>query len=145
MGGSKNARVFLDTNVILSGLHSPQGPPGVILDRSVSGGIDMLISRQVLDETIRVVREKLPHALPALRRFLEHDPPEICPGAGPARAAAWAGLLDAEDAAILAAAEAAKPDYFVTGDRHFLDNPAIASRSGLAIVSPAGLLEALDG
>ena len=52
-------------------------------------------------------------------------------------------MLDFTDATILAAAIAAQPDYFVTGDKRFLA-PAIAERSGLRIVTPAQAVERLD-
>ena len=144
MEEGKGIRIFLDTNVILSGLYSPLGPPGAILELFIRGELEVVISRQVLDETIRVVKEKLPGALPALREFLEHNPPEICPSAGPAETARWAKVLHPEDAAILAAAIPTKPGYFVTGDGHFLDNPALAREANLLIVSPAGLMDVLD-
>ena len=54
----------------------------------------------------------------------------------------WSGLLDIGDAAILASAVAAQPDYFVTGDRHFIRNPEIVKKAGLQIVTPARFVEA---
>jgi len=47
------------------------------------------------------------------------------------------------DAAILAAAMGAQPDYFVTGDKHFTGNPGIAEEAGLHIVTPARFLRLL--
>jgi len=48
------------------------------------------------------------------------------------------------DAAILAAAAAAQPDYFVTGDADFLENSGIRRETGLRIVWPAQFLNLLE-
>ena len=135
-------RIFLDSNVIFSGLYSSRGAPAVILERFIEGRLMMVVSQQVLDEVIRTIKEKIPEALPALRRLLVNAPPEVRKDPTPDEAKRWSGLLDIGDAAILAAAVSAKPDYFVTGDRHFTENPEIAERAGLEIVTPAQFVKA---
>lgn len=137
-------RVFLDSNVIFSGLYSSHGEPGVILERFIEGRLAVVISQQVLEEVVRTVNEKLPEALPALHRLLVGAPPEIVSDPVPQEVAGYADVLSLGDAAILAAAIAAQPDYLVTGDKHFLDSPAIAEWSGLRIVAPAELLRLLE-
>jgi putative PIN family toxin of toxin-antitoxin system len=137
-------RVFLDTNVIFSGLYSPGGAPGIILKYFAAGRIGVVVSRQVLEEVVRTIKEKLPEALPALKRFLVNAPPEVWADPSIESIQHWSKEIHPADAAILAAAIAAKPDYFVTGDSHFLDNQAIRSRSGLNIVSPAQFLKLLE-
>ncbi len=112
MEENKVMRVFLDGNVVFSGLYSSQGPSGLIVQRQVEGSLAAIISRQVLHEVVRTVTERLPRALPALKTFLESAPPEICADARPAEAARWIEFLHAEEAAILAAAVGARPDYF---------------------------------
>jgi len=136
-------RVFLDSNVIFSGIYSSRGAPGIILERFIEGRLRVVISQQVLDEVIQTIKEKLPKALPALRRLLVNMPLEICKDPAPEEVKRWAGLLDAGDAAILAAAVAAQPDYFVTGDRRFLENPNIAEKAKLQIVTPAQFMESM--
>ena len=135
-------RVFLDSNVIFSGLYSSRGAPGIILERFIEGKLMVVVSQQVLDEVIRTIKEKLHEALPALRKLLLNTPPEIRKDPTPEEITRWSGLLDAGDAAILAAAVAAQPDYFVTGDRHFTENPVIAEKADLRIVTPAQFIEA---
>jgi len=137
-------RVFLDSNVIFSGLYSPRGAPGAILEHFIRGNISVVISQQVLEEVIRTLKEKLPEALPALKRLLVSSPPEI--GAAPTmeEVKRRAKKLHLADAAILAAAVAAQPDYFITGDKHVIGNPDIAEESGLHIVTPAQFLRFLE-
>jgi hypothetical protein len=134
-------RVFLDSNVIFSGLYSPDGAPGVILGHFIKGNLRVVVSQQVLEEVIRTIKEKLPDALPALRILLVNMPPEVVVDPKRPDIERWAKYLQMGDAAILAAAISAQPDYFVTGDRHFLDNQEIAENTGLKIVTPAQFLE----
>jgi predicted nucleic acid-binding protein len=72
-------RVFLDSNVIFSGLYSAEGAPGIILERLIEGELKGVISQQVLDEVVRAIKLKLPEALPALRKLLMSLPLEIRP------------------------------------------------------------------
>jgi len=134
-------RVFLDSNVIFSGLYSSSGAPGAILEHFVEGRLEVVISQQVLEEVVRTVKEKLPEVLPTLRRLLTSAPPEVRKNPPPEEVTRWAGLMNTEDAAILAAAAAAQPAYLITGDKHFLGSPGISQKSGLHIVSPAQFLE----
>ena len=136
-------RIFLDSNVIFSGIYSSRGAPAVILERFIEGRIMVIVSQQVMDEVIRTIKEKLPEGLPALRKLLVNAPPEIRKAPTLEEIKRWSGLLDMGDAAILAAAVTAQPDYFVTGDRHFIDNPKIAEKAGLQIVTPAQFIEGL--
>jgi putative PIN family toxin of toxin-antitoxin system len=137
-------RVFLDTNVIFSGLYSSRSAPGAILEHFVKGRISVVISQQVLEEVIRVIKEKLPEALPTLKRLLVNAPPEIEADPSPEAVRQWTKVIPPADAAILAAAIAAKPDYFITGDNHFLENHIIIEKSGLNITSPAQFIKLLQ-
>ncbi|HSW58704.1 MAG TPA: putative toxin-antitoxin system toxin component, PIN family [Dehalococcoidales bacterium] len=137
-------RVFLDTNVIFSGLYSPQGAHGVILKYFIEGREGIVVCRQVLEEVIRTLKEKMPEALPVIKRLLVNAPPEV--GADPSLEAikSWAKEVHIADAAILAAAIAAKPDYFISGDNHFLENPVIKEKSGLNILTPGQFVNLLE-
>ena len=86
-------RIFLDTNVIFSGLYSPSGAPGKILEGFVKGKINVLISHQVLEELVRVMTIKLPEGLPALKVLLTNVPPEIIPDPPIEESGQWKGYL----------------------------------------------------
>ncbi|MBI2303703.1 MAG: putative toxin-antitoxin system toxin component, PIN family [Chloroflexi bacterium] len=143
MRPSPKLRVFLDSNVILSGLHSSAGAPGIILERFIEGELMVVISQQVLEEVVRTINEKLPGALPTLKRLLVSIIPEIVKDPSPQEVTPWAEIIHPDDAGILTAAVAAQPDYLITGDKHFFENPSIAGKSGLHIVTPAQFLECL--
>ena len=137
-------RVFLDSNVIFSGLYSSQGAPGTILEHFIRGKISVVISQQVLEEVIRTIKEKVPTAIPALKRLLLNVPPEIVADPETEEIEHWTKKLSIGDAAILAAVIATKPNYFVTGDNHFIENPDLAKVAELKIVTPAQFLKLLE-
>jgi len=144
MAPSHRPRVFLDSNVIFSGLYSPEGAPGIILEHFVKGSVRVVVSQQVLEEVVRTVRAKLPDALPTLKRLLVSIPPEVMADPGREEIERWMKKLPLGDAAILAAAIGAQPDYFITGDKHLTQSPAIGDEAGLRIVIPAHFLELLE-
>lgn len=137
-------RVFLDTNIIFSGMYSAEKAPGIILDKFVRGDISVVICRQVLDEVVRTVKLKLPEAVPFLTGFLVNSQLEIVVDPEPEDLKNWSRFLSRADAIILAAAINAEPDYFITGDNHFLKNPALKDIENLKIVSPAGFIEVME-
>lgn len=143
MAEKPKIRVFLDSNAIFSGLRSGEGPPGTILERAAEGKFRMVISRQVLDEVVRTIAEKLPDALPYLWIFLTNIPIEVCRDPEPQDIEAWVEITGLEDAPIAAAAEAAEVNFLVSGDGHFLRAKAAAERKGLRVVSPSDFLEAI--
>ena len=137
--GSK-PRVFLDTNVIFSGLYSSKGAPGKILELFIKGQIEVVVSQQVLDEVVRTVKDKLPEALPALNTLLVNNPPEVVPAPEIEYIKQWPGVLSLADAAILAAAVASGTHIFITGDRHFFKSTLLLG-TGVIIIKPATFLE----
>lgn len=108
-------RVVLDSNVLLSALISPHGPPDAIYRAWRAARFELVTSREQLDELRRASR------YPKLKAVLQPN----CVGtminnlqratvlerlpAGPETA-------DPYDAFLLAMAVASDPDYLVTGD-----------------------------
>jgi putative PIN family toxin of toxin-antitoxin system len=146
MAPASKPRVFLDANIIFSGLYSPRGAPGVILEHYVNSRITAVISQQVLEEVIRTIRKKNPAALSLLKTLLTNVPPEIVADPPVEALKQWTPMLDIGDAAVLAAAVLSEPDYFITGDNDFLRNRVLIKKAGLRILTPAELLKQLaDG
>ena len=129
-------RVVLDTNVLVSGLAYPGSVPGRIVSVWRQGGLDVVLSRYILDEVGRV--------LPRLTR--------ICLSSGEIRdlvdsfmfladivepdGGEDASLRDAADQQVLGTLRASKPDYLITGDKDLL---ALAEK--YPIVTPAAFWE----
>lgn len=136
-------RAFLDSNVFFSGLYSREGAPGRILEAAADGRFSPIVSRQVLDELVRVIGQKLPEALPLLREYLENLSLEVCADPSPAEVEKWVNVVGGYDAPIAAAAREAEADFLVSGDSHFLKAVDRARARGLLIVSPADFLHAI--
>jgi putative PIN family toxin of toxin-antitoxin system len=137
-------RGFLDTNVIFSGIYSNRGAPGVILKYFIKGEIRAVISPQVLDEVIVTLIKKFPGGIPYLKALLLNTPPEITSYPGQDQINYWKKELSVGDSAVLAAAIQASPDYFVTGDKHFLKNPGLAKEAGLKVITPTELKKIIE-
>lgn len=46
----------VDTNVLISGMLNPNGPPGRIVDQLRTGQLQLVIDDRILDEYVRVLR-----------------------------------------------------------------------------------------
>ncbi len=136
-------KIFLDSNVFISGLYSEKGGPGIILDHFIEGKIGIIISQKVLNEVIEVLSEKLQKMIPFLQEFLLSYPPEIIKDAKPENIKKWSGLVNEDDAMILESAMSCQPYYFITGDKHFFNSPLIEKRSGLKILRPESFIDIL--
>jgi putative PIN family toxin of toxin-antitoxin system len=131
-------RIVLDTNVLVSGLWSPFGPPGNIVGRVAAGTLKLLLDERIFGEYREVLArgrfgfdpglvESILLQIEAAGEFVLAQPlPERLP--------------DPKDAPFLEVAFEARADFLVTGNlRHF---PA-RLRLGVAVVSPRDFLEAL--
>lgn len=125
-------RVVLDTNVLVSGLAYPGSVPGRIVTAWRQGGLEVVLSRYILDELVRV--------LPRLPR-VRMTPNEIRDLADSFMFLADVvepdgeqdeKLRDPADQPVLLTLVAAKADYLITGDKDLL---ALANR--YPIVTPA--------
>lgn len=124
-------RVVLDTNVLVSGLAYPASVPGRILSAWQQGGLEVVLSRYILDEMARV--------LPRLRRVaMSADEirdladsflflAEVVEPSG----AIDEALRDKADGPVLGTLLAGRADYLITGDKDLL---ALAGR--YSIVTP---------
>ena len=141
------ADLFLDSSALFAGVASATGAARVLLELAECGLVTITVSEQVIAETERALARKVPVALPAYRQALR------AVGLRVQRDPSLANVLVCQDmiahladAPILAAAREAKVDYLVTlNRRHFLDDPAVAARSGLRIGTPGDALAWLRG
>lgn len=133
-------RIFLDSNVIFSGIYIKAGPPGKILDMHTDGGIQIVVCRFVLEEVIRNIKVKRSKDIPALYAFLSNAPPAVVVDPGIDEILRWAKCFSYEDAIILAAAIHARVDCFVTGDKHFHSAALKSQKLKLKILTPAAFV-----
>jgi len=135
-------KVFLDSNVILSGLLSDRGAPRLILDvlslrlpvlQGATGKYNIL-------EIERNLARKMPNLVPLYRKYLPLLDLEVVPLPSPETIEAMARQSADKDIPMLASAAACQADYLVTGDKKDF---AKAKKSGeycFQIVSPAEFL-----
>ncbi|MGD0734670.1 MAG: putative toxin-antitoxin system toxin component, PIN family [Terracidiphilus sp.] len=129
-------RVVLDTNVLVAGLAFPLGIPGRIVGAWQRGGLDVVLSRYILEEMVRVLprlpRNSLsPEEIRDLADSFLFLAEVVEPGGDVDEA-----LRDKADGPVLGTLLAAKADYLITGDKDLL---ALAGR--YSIVTPAAFWE----
>jgi putative PIN family toxin of toxin-antitoxin system len=125
-------RVVLDTNVLVSGLAYPGSVPGRIIAAWRQGGLEVVLSRYILDELARVL-PRLPRvrlsaaeirdlsdSFMFLADIVEPEETEV------------PHLRDPADQAVLSTLLAGKARYLITGDKDLL---ALAERH--PIITPA--------
>lgn len=136
-------RIFLDSNVILSGLISVNGAPRLILDLLC---LDLpmlqgLTGRFNLMETERNIAKKMPAALPVFNHYLPRLKLEIIPVPSPQELDVFRGTGEDKDVPVLASATKGRADFFITGDKNLL---ALISRGGVFPVKSFSPAEFLD-
>ena len=114
-------RVFLDTNVLLSGIVFA-GNERELLEAAIDGKLELVLSSDVIDEANEVLKKKFPKQVvlfPLFLRMVKHE--EISKREYKESEKRCAGLIgDKADVPILAAAIVSKVDYLVTGDKGLL-------------------------
>jgi len=139
-------RVFLDASVLFSASYSGRGASREIIRRGIRDELIIVVSRYVLEEVQRNLREKAPRAVGAFQEFVTLVSPEIADDPSPSELKEAASYINLKDAPIVVAAVRAEVEYLVTLDRrHFLQDPKVAERSGLNIVTPDELVAILRG
>jgi putative PIN family toxin of toxin-antitoxin system len=127
MTSSEPVRIILDVNVIVSAIISPGGIPGQILKQIMddNSAIRLICSREILAELANVL------SYPSVKKYFKRNDREIDELLTDFELVAelhgTAGYLseikcrDSDDDKYLILAEAAKPDFLVSGDSDLTD------------------------
>jgi len=119
-----DVRLFLDSNVILSGLMSSKGAPRILLDL-LSIEVPLLkglIGRYNLDEIERNLKVRFPDLLPIYQEYLPRlrlDIVEVPPFES---LEPLLGKMSANDAPVMASARLGRADYLITGNKKDFPN-----------------------
>lgn len=125
-------RAVLDTNVLVSGLAYPASIPGRIVGPWRQGGLDVVLSRYIVDEMARVLPRLSRVQLNASEiRDLADSFMFLADLAEPDMES-YQGLRDPADQQVLGTLVASRADYLITGDKDLL---ALAEK--YPIVTPA--------
>jgi predicted nucleic acid-binding protein len=138
-------RVFLDSNVILSGLICDKGAPRIILD-ILSLGLPFITGvtgRYNLIETERNLKKKVPDVLPTYRYYLPKMNFTIVPLPSTEEVKRYTGRISEKDVPVLVSAIKAKADFLVTGDKKDFEKLKVRGDYPCVIVNPAEFLEAI--
>jgi len=136
-------RIFLDSNVILSGLFFDTGPPRVILDL-LSLNLPMLhavTGRYNIIEIERNLKKKMPTVISVYKEYLPKLNLEIVPMPPIAMIKNLSGNTSDKDVPVLASAFIGKADFLVTGDKKDFAKLRIKGIYLFKIVSPSEFLE----
>lgn len=138
----KKPEIFLDSSALMAGIVSSQGAARVLLLLAEDEKIALLVSEQVIAEVERNIARKMPRALPLVREMILRANVQILRDPRPEEVQLRKNWIShAADVPILVAAAAAKVGFLATlNQRHFLDDPEVAKRSGLRIGTPGNAL-----
>lgn len=134
--------LFFDSSALISGVISVEGGARALLLLAEGGLVTITISDQVVAETERTLARKAVAALPYYRAALRASNVRIVPDPLPDDLAPHQEVIGhSADVPIVRAAMRAEVDYVVTLNRkHFIDDPNVATRSGLRIGTPGDAL-----
>ncbi len=133
-------RIVLDTNVMVSAILSPRSTSAQIIRLVLDGVVNLIISHDILDETLRVIR------YPRLVKLMKKNSVALKEVESvidrlSAIAVVTPGKLtldviqdDPSDNKILACAVEGEVDFIVSGDHHLIE---LKEFQGIPIVIPA--------
>lgn len=133
--------IFIDTNVWFSSFY---GSPNCqkLIGAHVDGKIKAVISRQVLVETVRNIKEKIPHTIPIFEKILIETPPYVIKDPVRVNKKIYK-LVSDEDRVIMGAAISAKVKYFITGNVADFKKKEILSKFKIEILTPKQAVDIL--
>jgi putative PIN family toxin of toxin-antitoxin system len=135
-------RLVLDTNVLISGLLYPGGPPSRLVKAWRAGAFDLVISDFVIDELTRIwthLASRLKASPNDLADFIDTiglRAELLRIDATMLAQASTAGLRDPDDLPVLALLIGSGADYLITGDKDLL-----ALADAYPILAPADFVD----
>lgn len=143
--GKKVVRVFLDSNVILSGLLSERGAPRILLDL-LSLGLPFLIGstgRYNLIEIERNLKKKMPGLLPLFKTYLPKLHLKVVPLPRPKDVRDFSGQIVEKDIPVLISAIRSKADFLVTGDKQHFGKMKDLDKYPIQVVTPSEFIDSI--
>jgi predicted nucleic acid-binding protein len=143
--GKRVVRVFLDSNVILSGLLSERGAPRILLDL-LSLKLPFLMGstgRYNLIEIERNPRKKMPGLLAVYKAYLPRLHLKIIPLPRPEEIRDFSGQGAEKDIPVLISAIQSKADFLVTGDKQHFGKIKELDKYPFRVVTPSELVDSV--
>ena len=141
----REVKVFLDSNVIISGLISDKSATRLILDLLCHDlpFIHAATGQYNLEEIERTITRKLPAFRPVLLDFMSRLKFEIIPLPAGKKLEKYRGMIADEDLPVLVSAIECGADYLVTGDKKHFGGLRGRKDIPLRICSPSEVVEIL--
>jgi len=143
--GKKVVSVFLDSNVILSGLLSERGAPRILLDL-LSLGLPFLVGatgRYNLIEIERNLKKKMASILFLYKSYLPKVNLKVIPLPRPEEVRDFSGKIAEKDIPVLISAIRSKVDYLVTGDKQHFGKMKELDKYPFHVVTPSEFLDSI--
>jgi len=143
--GKKVVRVFLDSNVILSGLLSERGAPRIILD-VLSLRLPFLIGltgRYNLIEIERNLKNKMPSLLVLYKAYLPKLNLKVIPLPRPEDIRDFSGQIAEKDIPVLISAIRSKADFLVTGDKQHFGKMKELDKYPFHVLTPSEFIDSI--
>ena len=143
--GKKVVRVFLDSNVILSGLLSERGAPRILLDL-LSLGLPFLMGatgRYNLIEIERNLKNKMPSLLFLYKAYLPKLNLKVIPLPRPEDIRDFSGQIAEKDIPVLISAIRSKVDFMVTGDKQHFGKMKELDKYPFHVLTPSEFIDSI--
>jgi len=143
--GKKVVRVFLDSNVILSGLLSERGAPRILLDL-LSLRLPFLIGstgRYNLIEIERNLKKKMPGLFFFYKDYLPKLNLKVIPFPRPEDLRDFSGQIAEKDIPVLISAIRSKADFLVTGDKQHFGKMGELDKYPIHVVTPSEFIDSV--
>lgn len=139
----KGVKVFLDSNVIISGLFSDKGAPRVILDILCLGlpVLTGVTGEYNLIEIERNLTKKMPDVLSIYKKYLPLLNLEVIPLPSSGEINKLSGTTSDKDIPVLTSALRGGVDFLVTGDKK--DFIKLKGKCSFRILSPSEFLDVI--
>ena len=141
----RTVRVFLDSNVVISGILSDRGSPLIILD-ILCLGLPFLIGitgRYNILEIERALRRKAPKVIPIYQTYHPELNLEIIPIPAKEELKPYHGYTSEKDVPVLVSAINGNADFLVTGDKKDFAKLKHINDIPIRILSPPECIEAV--
>ena len=143
--GKKVVRVFLDSNVILSGLLSERGAPRILLDL-LSLRLPLLMGstgRYNLIEIERNLKKKMPSLLFLYKAYLPKLNLKVIPLPRPEDIRDFSGQIAEKDIPVLISAIRSKADFLVTGDKQHFGKMKELDKYPFHVLTPSEFIDSI--
>lgn len=137
----KKIKLFLDSNVLIAGLASSKGASAVILRLIEAKAIEAYLSQQVIEESERNLRKKLPEFLPYYYYALKYLPLTILKDSKNIHRNLSKYFPKKSDQIIFQTVQKLEPDYFLTLNRKHFHQKPVRKISHFKIRTPAQFLD----